>query len=149
MGKKLNSDIIAKLYSYEYMYNYYIIKNLSTSELALEMGVGNSTIKRHLKKLNITKDKSFVDKMRISKCREAMRDKYNVENASQLGWVKDKIEKTCLVRYGGKSPFESDIVQAKIKNTNIERYGVDNPIKNELIRNKIKETNKKKYVMRW
>ena len=90
-----------------------------------------------------------------------------VENPSQNENVKQKIEATCLERYGGhpqqnkdvrqkgkntnlerrgvENPFQAGDVKLKIKNTNLENLGVENPAQNENVKQKIEATCLERY----
>lgn len=56
-----------------------------------------------------------------------------------------KTEKTCLNKYGGKSPMSSDIVKKKVEKTILKKYGVKNIFSKKEVIEKIKENNLKKY----
>lgn len=57
----------------------------------------------------------------------------------------EKIEKTCLERYGVKHFQSSDYIKNKKKKTYQDRYGVDNPSKLNWVKNKKKETTTTNY----
>lgn len=59
--------------------------------------------------------------------------------------VKEKVEQTCLQRYGATNVYASEYGKAKIKETNLRRYGVENPQQDKKIREKTEQTNIKKY----
>lgn len=122
-----------------------------------------------------------------SKCilKNNIKNKYGVENVSQLDWVQDKgretrfekygawrseesiqkckntkiykygddyakiaqkkAEKTCLEKYGVRSPMEYSVILEKSKQTLIEKYNVDNISKADVIKEKKKETFLRKY----
>jgi len=52
-------------------------------------------------------------------------EKYGVNNASKLQFVKDKKVKTTLEHYGVENPFQSEIIKTKSIETLIEKYGED------------------------
>jgi len=54
--------------------------------------------------------------------------------------TKDKIEQTCLTRYGVTHSSRIQGIQEKKKQTWLAKYGVDNPFKNKEIQQKYKET---------
>lgn len=60
-----------------------------------------------------------------TKIHKTIREKYGVDNISQIDSVKIKKEQTLLVNYGVTHPLKSDEIKNKVKNTLIERYGVD------------------------
>jgi len=59
--------------------------------------------------------------------------------------AKLKMKKTCLERYGGKSPYHSKKIQEKGKISCLNKYGVLYPTQLKEIQNKSKETCKEKY----
>lgn len=67
----------------------------------------------------------------------------DVNNASLVPEIKDKIQKTNLERYGNTIPSKTTTIQDKMKQTNIERYGVEHifcensSIRQEIYRNNI------------
>lgn len=82
------------------------------------------TTKRYLQNKNRAKAKRLLCK----KCgtKQTNLEKYGVENVSQNQSIKEKIKKTCLVRYGTTSTLKSKDVQNRIKQTNLKKYGVEN-----------------------
>jgi hypothetical protein len=62
-----------------------------------------------------------------------IKEKYNVDNVSQLQKVKDKKKQKALDKYGVENVLQSDIIKDKIKITNLEKYGVINPTQNKEI----------------
>lgn len=94
------------------------------------------------------------------KIKKAVKEKYGVDNISQLDSVKKKVKNTNIKRYGVENVFNTpERIQKsintrkenkeswinKIKETNLIKYGVDNPAKSECIQEKIKNTNIKRY----
>ena len=59
--------------------------------------------------------------------------------------VKEKVEQTCLDRYGATNVYASEYGKQQIKQTNLERYGVENPQQNLDIKQKTEQTNLIKY----
>ncbi|VVC06396.1 Uncharacterised protein [uncultured archaeon] len=59
--------------------------------------------------------------------------------------IKEKIQQTCLNRYGATSPVASNEIQEKIKETNRQKYGVNYPLESPEILEKVKNTVLKKY----
>jgi DNA-directed RNA polymerase subunit RPC12/RpoP len=105
-------------------------------------------------------------KLICHKCnlRRAFREKYGVDNISQLESIKrkkdetklknfgdpnfnnrKKARETCIVKYGVDSPMKMKEVQQKQKETLIQKYGVPVPLQNEKIKEKMKRTNIKRY----
>jgi hypothetical protein len=60
------------------------------------------------------------------------KEKYGVENTSQLKIVKDKIKQTKLKKYGNENYNNSD----KTKQTNLKKYGMTSLLKSNKIKNK-------------
>lgn len=131
---EISKDLLNKLY---------ILENKSRNEICKILNTSPSTIKRNLKKYNITKSKELVTKLRIKTCIE----KYNVDNPAKLSEVKEKTKltnlqkynkinhsqtflckekrkHTCLLRYNGQGN-ESKIIKAKYNSTMNALYGVD------------------------
>ena len=141
MVKKFNSNILKKLDSFSWLYQEYIILNKTGTDIAKDLAVGKTTVKRYLKKHKIQKD----IKRRIENCQKTVQKKYGVSNVAKLPWVKEKQTQTCLKKFQSKSPLENEEIKNKIKKTNLKRYGVSNPIYSEEIKNKIKKTNLERY----
>lgn len=59
--------------------------------------------------------------------------------------VKEKVENTCLEKYGAPNVYASEYGKQKIKETNIEKYGVEHPQQNKEISEKTTITCKKQY----
>jgi len=77
--------------------------------------------------------------------KEAVLNKYGVENVFQLKEIKDKSKNTCLEKYGVLYSNQSQEIRNKSKKTCIEKYGVDNPLKSNDIKIKIKQKCIEKY----
>lgn len=75
----------------------------------------------------------------IKTIKERYGDQY--ENVSQLDFVKEKITKTCLEKYGVKRPCMSKVFIEKSKETCLRKYGVEHYDNRE----KAKETCLRKY----
>jgi very-short-patch-repair endonuclease len=113
------------------------------------------------------------EKIACSKCvglkmREKCREKYGVDNVSQIKDVQIKREKTFRSHYGVSNPLKSKEIREKLSQTILdiygvnnvsqlesvkqrkaqtvlEHYGVDNPAKCEKVKEKIRNTNLLKY----
>ncbi len=72
----------------------------------------------------------------IDQHRKTIKEKYGVDNVSQIAYVKELKKKKSLKRYGVENVLQSDEIKKKIKKTNIERYGVENPSQNAEISQK-------------
>lgn len=63
--------------------------------------------------------------------------------------VKQKMEKTCLQRYGVKNGGASKQAQEKIRKTMYEHYGVEHAFQSEEVKNKIIESHKRNLGVNW
>lgn len=86
-------------------------------------------------------------KCKTIKYKKTIKEKYgeNIESTTQLDFVKEKIKKLNLERYGVEWCMENKEIQEKRKNTFLEKYGFEWAIQNDEIQNKKKMTNLKKY----
>jgi hypothetical protein len=78
------------------------------------------------------------------KRKQTCKEKYGVENTSQLEEIKEKIKKTCKEKYNTEYAAQADTVKIKIRETNLERYGVSSPSQLDIFKEKSKQTNIKK-----
>lgn len=81
----------------------------------------------------------------VVKRTSTIKQKYGVDNISQLSAVKEKKKETTLKNFGVEHPSQSEIVKNKQKQTSIERYGVEFALQNKKTREKIKKTVKDRY----
>lgn len=72
-------------------------------------------------------------------------EKYGVKNANSSEIVKLKIQKTNLERYGYKSSFQSEKVRKKWRENLIEKYNVDHISKIKEVTEKTKQTHIQRY----
>jgi len=77
--------------------------------------------------------------------KENTRKKWGVDHTSKLESVKNKMEKTNLVRYGHKAPAMNKLVKQKIKKTNRRKYFVDYPLQNSYIFENLRN----KFIQNW
>ncbi|MFW6281307.1 MAG: DUF7487 domain-containing protein [bacterium] len=80
--------------------------------------------------------KSCNAKYANSKSKESFKNKYGVENPSQLKSVQDKVKQTKKMKYGDKSYNNSK----KREQTNLKKYGKKYATQNKDVRNKIKHS---------
>ena len=77
------------------------------------------------------------------------KEKYGVENISQLKEVKEKAnetrKETCLEKYGKESYLATDECKQKRKDSLNKKYGVNSTLSLKSTQEKIKSTNKEKY----
>lgn len=150
--------------SKEELYDMYINRNLSQKEISQEKSISLKKLQRLLAENNIKKPKDkFYEKIKL-----ILKEKYNVENVSQIEYVKEKkvnksIEKygvdnisksseiknkkkqKALQRYGVEYVLSSNEVKQKIKETNLKVYGVENVNQSDVVKSKTKKTNLQKY----
>lgn len=81
----------------------------------------------------------------LDKARETNLEKLGVDNPAKSSFIKEKIEKTNIRKYGVKSYLQTKEKQIKSKITSKERYGTDHPAQSEIIKNKIIDTCMKNY----
>lgn len=77
--------------------------------------------------------------------KNSFKDKYGVENPSNIKEVQEKRIQTFIKKYGVENPYQAEEVKDKIKQTWLENYGVDNPLKSTEVKEKIKSTLQEKY----
>lgn len=137
------------------LFDLYIVKNLSPTEIEKELDISHSSFTKYIKEFNIVKSKEL-----IKECRKRTNLlKYGVDNPSKSTTVKTKISstnkinkniiiekrrKTKLEKYGSetynnmKKNQETKILnhgdpyyngRDKYKETMLEKYGVDNGFK--------------------
>lgn len=75
-------------------------------------------------------------------------DKYNYYSCSRK-CAQDKIERTCIEKYGCKNPFQNEEIKEKIKDTLINKYKVEHPMLSDDIKEKLKSTNLERYGCEW
>lgn len=75
----------------------------------------------------------------------SIKQKYNVDNISQLSSVKAKKQATCLENFGVEWPMQSPIIRSKSMDTTMLKYGYDNVSKSPHIIEKIKQTHVDRY----
>lgn len=69
---------------------------------------------------------------------------HSSRNKELMDQIKEKMEQTCLEKYGVKNAGQSEDVKEKRKQTCIDKYGVDNVSKSEEVIQKIKDVLKEK-----
>lgn len=79
------------------------------------------------------------------KRKETFSEKYGVVNPGQMKDHNEKVKSTCLERYGCEWPFQNEEVKEKIKETTLQRYNVESFTKTAEYKEKTKETCLKKY----
>lgn len=76
-----------------------------------------------------------------AKARDALRQRYGVDNPMKSAEIRTKIETTMLNRYGSTSYLGTPNCLEDLKRWSRETYGVDHHTKSHEMRVKIEETN--------
>lgn len=126
---------------YNKVYFLYIIKGLTTTETAQELGCSFSTICRFIKENNIKKDTKDIVKHREQTCLK----KYGVKNPSQSDEIKQQKIETCLKNHGVEYSFQSKNCREKSKQTNLKKYGCEYSSQNANVKKKAKQTTLKRH----
>jgi len=83
------------------------------------------------------------------KRRENLKERYGVDNLSNIPEVLEKRKKTNIENCGFDSRFKSPEFREKNKKILLEKYGVDNYTKTDEYKEKVKLTNLKKWGKEW
>lgn len=81
----------------------------------------------------------------LEKARASNLAKYGVDNAAKVDFVKDKIKKTNIKRYGSESYLATEKCKSERKQKAIDLYGVDHFSKADATKEKAKKTSIDKY----
>ena len=150
--------------SKEELYDLYIKQNLLQKEIAIMKKISLRQLQKMLYKYKIKKPKDLF----YSQIKQIVKDRYGVENVSQIKEVREKVKETisekygvdniskneeikkmkkqkALEKYGVECVLSNNEIKEKIKKTNLKRYGFENVNQSPIIREKSKETNLKKY----
>ena len=93
------------------LFDLYIVKNLSPTEIEKELTISHSSFTKYIKEFNIVKSKEL-----IKECRKRTNLlKYGVDNPSKSVMVKTKISSA--------NKLNKDIIMEKRRKTNLEKYG--------------------------
>lgn len=103
----------------ELLYELYIKKNLTITEIAKQLGTYHRKVTNLLKEYGIEKSKEQYKQSR----KDSLNRKYGVSNISQLQTVKDKKREKSIEKYGTDYIFQSEEIKDKIKETKLEKYG--------------------------
>lgn len=140
-GVGCKKPIEGELPFYEDLKYLYIECNITREELLKYFNCSASTFKRWCSKLGIKKPTVLLEE----NTRKKVLEKYGIQNVSSLPFVKDKVKKTKLLKYGDERYNNKD----KAKKTNIERYGVEWTILDSNVKLKIRLTNLKNHNNQW
>jgi len=72
-------------------------------------------------------------KLRNEKIEKTCLERYGVQHFQSLNYIKDKKKKTYQDRYGEDNPSKLDWVKDKKKQTTINNYGVENPSQSSIV----------------
>jgi len=94
-----------------------------------EYAVASNIVRKKAKETNLERYGSETPfPFNCNKLNEIIKEKYNVDNISQLDEIKIKKEESCLKHFGVSNPSYSKEVLSKIENTLYQRYGVKHPL---------------------
>jgi transposase len=124
----------------EWLYDNYIVKNMSTVDMAKMAGVTDPTIASALRKNNIKKDNNLKQKARMRKVVHTNKERYGVEHSFQSDAIKKKIKKSVKEKYGVENPMQNSEVRNKAEETNLKKLGVRHPAQSEDVVRKIIST---------
>lgn len=127
--------------SKEELYDLYVNKNMTTFEIAEMKKTTRGTIEKRLRKYDIKKPKELFYK----KNKELLKERYGVENVSQLKDVKEKKRQKAIKKYGVENISQSKEIKSKKEKKALEKFGVPNVLQSEEVKKKCKETILEKY----
>ena len=107
-------------------------------------GKGNKTIRNCIEKSGMF-CKECTNKTKSIKTNATCLEKYGGISPFHSQIVRDKIKATNLQKYGFEHPQQSQIVRDKTNATCLEKYGAENPLQSQIVKDKIKATNVEKY----
>lgn len=81
---------------------------------------------------NLTMLTKYGSGSNVIKYKKTLEEKYGC-HFNKLDLFKDKIKKTCNVRYGVDYPMNNDLIKSKHQSILLDKYGFTTPLKNELI----------------
>ena len=80
----------------------------------------NPTIRQKMKDTFIER---YGEESYKNHLKDAIKNKYGVDNISQTQQWKHQFKQTCLEKYGVDHPLKNDLIKQKVADTKIERYG--------------------------
>lgn len=96
---------------------------------------------KNIKKYGLYTCKNCCGVKREKTCLE----KYGVKSPSQNKEVYEKIKQTNMNKYGCTSPIQNQQIKEKIRHTTFEKYGVENVSQSLIVQDKVKQTNLERY----
>lgn len=127
--------------TYELLKELYIDKNMSSGQIAKQLGYGKTWILKKLKQYNLQAQKSQEDrdKAKFQNMANTNLEKYGSISPFGNKEIKEKIAKTVESRYGCSHVTRSSKIRQKIQQTCLERYGSITPFGNKEVQEKIAE----------
>lgn len=156
-GIRMTEDELDYLLNYDYLYDRYVVKNMSTTDICKEFDdiFDPCSIIRRLQKLGIPKrtrkeiNDQISSKLSTKDAQEKRKAtcilKYGTDHALKSDIIKHKAKTTCVNRYGVDNVAKSQQSKDRYRNTCIERYGTENIAQYEPIKKRIRETNIKRF----
>ena len=134
----------------EFLYEHHVVKSITVWEISKMLGLKHTReLKDLLKKFDIPYSNFFNNKQikqRTKEKRKATnREIYGCDFGLSNKKVRQKIEKTCLKKYGVKNVFASDEIKRIIEQVSFEKYGTKYASSSPIIREKVKNTLISKY----
>lgn len=124
------------------------IKATNLKKYGVEYVMQNKTIRERSKNAIFEKygvENCFQSEEIKAKIRGINLEKYGVEHAMQNKTVREQASKTVFEKYGVENCFQSEEIKEKSKKTNLEKYGVEYAMQNETIRGISKKTVLERY----
>lgn len=138
----------------DWLYNKYIIENLSPVEIARELGLdsrkGSKKVDYFRTKFGFKKDKDDSDLAKWRAYKATCQERYGSDSTINLPQIQKILVDSMIEKYGVTHPMKSEEIKAKRAQTNIERYGFISPAKSEDVKLKTIQTfinNNKKYII--
>lgn len=121
--------------------NEYLDNDLSMIDCAEKLGVSLATIRRRLEENDIKKDHKMT-KYSAEKAKQTFLKNYGVDSPMKLDYIKEKVNKTCLERYG--VPWNCLTTQAQEANGSTKHSKTNDSFAHFLEINKIDFTREEK-----
>lgn len=126
-----------ELYSVGWLKKQYLEKNVSSSDLSEELGVGSWILSKICAHYGIKKDSA----QRYEIIKHSVQEKYGVTSTLQLKEVKEKSQNSLLKKYGTTNVMSLSQFKDKSKETMLDRYGATNYTQTENYQRKTRATN--------
>ena len=96
-----------------------------------------------------TRENRVCMKCRQSKIEKTCLEKFGSKSPLECKKIFDKTKQTCKEKYGKEHPFQAGLIQNKVKNTLITLYGVNSPSKIFTHKNKLQNKRKSGSWKNW